>query len=317
MAEPLIIDTHMHVYESKEAGDQQKSSYNGGWEFDDPRRGPPYSHYHGDVAEALDAMKEGGVSRAAIVNLDRSLTDRHVKIAELPEGLSETDRAKAIREIDEVTAESLKRSNIWFCGLAKDHPQLVPYIGIDPWVMRPEDAQAHLRDMVENHGARGIKLHSPIQRFYMADKRMWPVYQTCVELGLGIVAHSGRAQGVDQYGDPQAFAEVLGAFPDLKLVMAHMGNGAWCQTREIAETYANAVFDCCELMEWIGAPSAPTVDQLAQLIKDIGPERVMMASDFPWWAPTNCVERIMDFPILSKEEKEGILGANAVRILGI
>ena len=70
-------------------------------------------------------------------------------------------------------------------------------------------------------------------------------------------------------------------------------------------------------MEWIGAPSAPTVDQLAQLIKDIGPERVMMASDFPWWAPARCVERIMDFPILSKEEKEGILGANAARILGI
>ena len=149
--------------------------------------------------------------------------------------------------------------------------------------MTPEDAAAHLRDMVESHGARGIKLHAPIQRFFMGDKRMWPVYQTCVELGLGIVVHSGKAQGEDQYGDPQAFAEVLGAFPDLKLVLAHMGNGAWRQTKEIAEAYPNAVFDCCELMEWAGAgaPNAPSVDQLAQLIKDVGPERVMLASDFP------------------------------------
>ena len=317
MAGPLIIDTHIHVYESKEAGEQQKAAYNGGWEFDDPRRGPPYSRYHGDVAEALEAMEEAGVSRAGIVNLDRSLTDRQQKITQLAEGLSETERTKAVREIDEAAAERLKQSNTWFCGLAKDHPQLAPHICIDPWVMTPEEAQAHLQDMAENHGARGIKLHSVIQRFYMADKRMWPVYQTCVELGLSVVAHSGRARGVDQYGDPQAFAGVLEAFPELKLVMAHMGNGAWRQTKEIADAYPNAIFDCCELMEWIGAPNAPTTQQLAQLIKDVGPERVMMASDFPWWSPAHCVERIMDFPILSNEEKEGILGANAVRLLGI
>ena len=317
MADPVIIDTHMHVYPSKEEGAQAKASYNGGWEFDDPRSGPPYTHYDGDVADALDALEEGKVSRAVIVNLYRSLRRRHDRVAELPEGLSESQRNQAIREINETVAKGLKESNVWFCGLGQENPQLVPYISVDPWIMSPEESQGHLRDMVENHGARGIKLHSPVQRFYMADKRMWPVYQTCVELGLGIVAHSGRARGDEQHSDPRAFAEVLGAFPDLKLVMAHMGNGAWRQTQEIAEAYPNAVFDCCELMEWIGAPTAPTVHQLAQLIKDIGPERVMLASDFPWWDPAHCVERVMDFPILSREEKEAILGANAVRILGI
>ena len=43
----------------------------------------------------------------------------------------------------------------------------------------------------------------------------------------------------------------------------------------------------------------------------------MMGSDFPWYDLDHTVERIMELPVLSNEEKEGILGANAVRILGL
>ena len=136
-------------------------------------------------------------------------------------------------------------------------------------------------------------------------------------MGLPIICHSGPDRGGAHYAEPRAFGRMLGEFPDLKVVLAHMGGGTWHQAPEIAQTYPNAYFDCCEIIEWTGGSDAPTDQQLARLISDIGPERVMMGSDFPWYDLDHSVERVMELPILSQEEKEGILGANAVKILGL
>ena len=43
----------------------------------------------------------------------------------------------------------------------------------------------------------------------------------------------------------------------------------------------------------------------------------MMGSDFPWYDLDDTSERVMELPLLSKEEKESILGANAVRLLSL
>ena len=85
----------------------------------------------------------------------------------------------------------------------------------------------------------------------------------------------------------------------------------------MADAFPNALFDTSEITEWHGAPLAPTQKELARLIQDIGPYRVMMGTDFPWWDPIDCVERVMDLPFLAQEEKEAILGETAVRLLGI
>ena len=53
------------------------------------------------------------------------------------------------------------------------------------------------------------------------------------------------------------------------------------------------------------------------MIRNVGPHRVMMGSDFPWYDLDHTVDRVMSLPVLSEEEKSGILGSNAVRILGL
>ena len=42
-----------------------------------------------------------------------------------------------------------------------------------------------------------------------------------------------------------------------------------------------------------------------------------MGSDFPWYDLDRTVEQVMALPVLSEEEKEGMLGAYAVEALGI
>ena len=315
MAQPVIIDVHMHLYRYRHQAILDKANYQI-WEYGD-KRDVRFSDYVGDLDDALKAIDEAGVSKAVVVNLFASSLAREHAISELSEDLDGEGREKAIREIDGSMGERLKESNAWVCGVGRTHPQIVPFIAVDPEALSVQGAQDHLREMVERHGAKGIKVHPPLQQFYMNDVRMLPIYETCMELDIPVLAHSGPSRGNEQYGEPSAFAEVLGAFPRLRVVLAHMGGGAWRQLREIADAYPNVCFDCCEIIQWTGGSNAATERELAQLIHDVGPERVMMGSDFPWYDLDHNVERVMELPLLSKEEKEAILGANALKLLGL
>ena len=316
MAGPLKIDSHMHIYPTREEGLRQKAGGYVVWEYGD-KPDVRFSHYGGDLEDSLEAIDKSGFSKALVVNLFTVSRARQHAISGLPEGLDAYERRQAISNIASTMAERLREFNIWACDLVKPHPQLVPFIAADPGALPGEEGAAHVRDMVENHGARGIKFHPVVQQFHMADRRMWPIYRTCQELGIPIVAHSGPARGGEPYAEPRAFGETLKVFPELKLVLAHMGGGTWQQSLEIARPYANAFFDCCEIIEWTGASNSPSDRQLARLIKDVGPQRVMLGSDFPWYDLDHTVERVMELPVLSSEEKEAILGANAARIIGL
>ncbi len=315
MMRPVLVDCHMHLFESKAAGERLKASYEI-WEYGRHPAGVRFSRYGGDIDDATKAMAEAGYHHAVAVNLFAVDLAREEAIAALPAELQGPDRERAIAEIDATMGERLKGFNRWACDLVVGKP-ITPFVAVDPWALSPQEGVEHLRDLAENHGARGIKLHPVVQRFAANDPRMQPIYRACAELGLVVLSHSGTARGTQQYGEPRAFAEVLRGFPDLTLVLAHMGGGSWKQTLEYAGAFPNACFDCCEIVEWVGAPNAPTEADLARLIKEIGPHRVMLGTDFPWYDLDRTVERVMALPALSREEKEGILGANAVRILGL
>ena len=316
MAAPVLIDTHMHIYPTKDHGHRQKGGGYVVWEYGDKPE-LSFSKIGGDLEDALSEIKRNSFTKTVVVNLFSAPGERFHEVSKLGEGASEAEKQKVIDEINSTLKGRLMEFNKWGCGITKGHPELVPYITADPNILTGDENRAHIRDMVENHGARGIKLHPVVQEFSMSDERMWPVYETCVELGIPIVAHSGPARGGEKYGIPQAFAGVLKAFPDLTMVLAHMGGGTWQQSLEIAQTYPNAYFDCCEIMEWMNAPSAPTPQQMGETIKAIGTDRVFMGSDFPWYDLDHSVDLVSEMPGLSAEQKEAVLGQNAISVLNL
>jgi len=313
MAEPVMVDTHVHFFGDNKQYLLSRATYEV-WEYG-PKENVRFSTYGGDPEDILKAIDAAGASKAVMVNLFAVSRVRDRAIADLPEGLDKYQKEEAISKIGAGMGERLKSSNVWCCHVAEKYPQLVPFIATDPSVLGVKEAQDHILEMVEQHGAKGIKVHQGLQRFYMHDERMLPICRLCTEMDIPILAHSGPLRDTEQYAEPRAYAEVLKTFPELRLVLAHMGGGAWRQTLEIARAYPNVYFDCSEIIEWTGAPNAPTDRELAHLIQDVGSERVMMGSDFPWYDIGYCAKRIMELPLLSKEQKESILGANAIRIL--
>lgn len=315
MADPIKVDSHVHLYRSLEEGILEKDGYQV-WEYG-TRENTHESNAKGTVTEILKAMEHAEVAKAIVVNLFIVREREQKRISKLLPGLSAAERNKAVREARREVLEDFCDFNRWACETAREHSQLVPFIGIDLHAFSGERAAAHVRDMVENHAAKGVKLHGAAQGYNMSDERLWPMYAACQELSVPIIAHSGPDRGGEGFAEPQAFGRMLRAFPTLTVVLAHMGGATWEQASEIAHTYPNAFFDCCEIIEWTGGSKAPTEQELTRLIKDVGPERVMMGSDFPWYDLDHTVGRVMELPLLSVEEKEGILGANAVRILAL
>ncbi len=310
-----IVDAHMHIYESKEQGLRNKTNYQI-WEYGrkDSQR---YSNFGGDLEDALSAMRDAGYDHGVVVNLFAVGRERDAAVNKLAAELLGEDRKRAIAEIDATMGDRLKKSNLGICDQLKDLPNLTPFVAADPWALSPAEGVAHLRDMVENHGAKGIKVHPILQQFDMNDARMHPIYQACIDLDIAVVAHSGPGKMGDTFAEPQAFAPVLNAFPRLKLVLAHMGGGAWKQTLALAQAYPQAMFDLCEVIGWVNGSNAPNWYQFAQLIQEIGAERVLGGTDFPWYDLDRTVGEIAALPGLATEQKEMILGENAIRVFGL
>lgn len=288
MTVPLIVDTHLHLYRTAEEGEASKSGYEI-WEYG-PNPDVRFSARPGDYASAVDALENSGTSYAVVTNL-----------------------LDAIRP-GVAPGEDLVAFNRWLCDdVAANDSRFIPLIAVDPRYLSVEANVAHVEEMAADHGACGIKLHPPLQRLDFADRAIWPIIEVCSRLDLVIVSHSGPSRDGSGLGEPQAFRPILDAFPSLRIVLAHMGGAAWRQLPGIARDYPHVQFDLCEIVEQLGAPRAPSPGELSALIRNVGVERVMMGSDFPWYDIDHTVERVLSLPGLSADEARLILGDNAVR----
>ena len=315
MADFILVDAHVHLYRTQEEGHREKTGYQV-WEYGD-QADVHETDCVGTVGELLDQMTTTGISKAVVVNLFSAQVNRQIAIEALPDKLTESERDRRLADIDAGIREDIISFNRWNCDIAIQNPGLVPFIGADVNALPGNQCAEHIRDMIENHAAAGVKLHGAFQGFDMSDERLWPTYQVCQELDIPIIAHAGPDRDSNGFAEPRAFARMLKSFPQLRVVVAHLGGGTWNQTLEIAQAFDNAYFDCCEINEWTQSTHGPSDQQLAQLIRDIGTDRVMMGSDFPWYDLDHSIDRVFSLPLLSMEEKERIVGANAVDILGL
>jgi predicted TIM-barrel fold metal-dependent hydrolase len=314
MTEPVKVDVHMHLYETPQSGEWWKAGYEI-FEYGE-KDGVTFTDYAGTVDDAVAALEKAGFAHGIAVNLLSIDLFRQEALDLMPADQAPEVRQMAAAKIDEAMPERFRAFNRWLVDSLASVPQITPFVGVDPTALSPEENVAHLREMAER-GAKGIKLHPVVQAFEPGDPRMGPVYEACREMDLTVLSHTGTAKGGTTYAEPDGFAAVASDFPGLRILLAHLGGGRWQQTAELAAAFPDLIFDCCEILEWTGAPNAPTREQLASLIREVGADRVMLGTDFPWYDLDHTVELVMDLPLLSDEEKEGILGANAVRHLGL
>ncbi len=298
-----FVDLHTHTYPRPEIGRQAMA-------------GEGWSPYSGTVAELREAMAHGGIAGAVMANLTPIPEMRDAALGRLPAGLSDAERADAEGRIRDELRGRLVRRNRWTLEAAAADPALIPFVGLDPSVMTP----AELRDEVEacaEAGARGVKLHPIVQRLAPGTAALWPVYELCQELGLPVLFHSGflGRSAWNAYARPSAFADVLEAFPDLRVVLAHLGRGHFDEAVALAERFPQVVFDTCAVITAAAVPWRLGDGEAVALLGRLGVERVCFGSDYPWFDPAADAARVAALPGLSAGERAAILGQNARRVL--
>lgn len=292
MPDPLVVDVHVHVF--AEADDPMRDGYEI-WEYGE-RSDVEFGERRGTVDDLLDSLVDSPCGHCVILGMFVPEVEIGSAGPSLP--------------------ERLRAYNQWILATANKSPRITPLVAADPSVLGGRAGGEHLR-LAAEQGARGIKVHPVVQRFLPDDPRMTETYAVCEELGLTVLSHSGKSRAAPQWADPFAFSAVMEAHPRLHLLLAHLGGASWHQIREFAAAYPTVSFDLCEIIAWTGAPGAPTSDELGRLIRDIGAERVLFGTDFPWYEVDRTIDQLMDLPHLSDEQRRGILGENAVRRMGL
>jgi len=314
MSEPLKIDTHIHLYSSREEGAWWKAGYEI-WEYGE-RDGVCFSDDTGTLEETVAALGRGGFGHGVVLNLFSAGLFRQYYESTLPPDVSAAERERALAEFHATISDRYLAFNRWLMDTLAGVPTISGFVAMDPWVLPPKRNVEHLREMAER-GARGVKLHPVVQQFDANDPRLHPVYRACAEMGLVVLSHTGPARDGESFAEVPAFAPMLAEFPELTVVLAHLGGAKWRDTLAVARAFPNVAFDLCEIIEWMGAPHAPTAEELAILIRDLGPERVVLGSDYPWYEPAHSAELVLSLPVLSQAEKNAILGENAARLLSL
>ncbi len=198
--------------------------------------------------------------------------------------------------------------NSWAKEIMSD--KIYPFGSVHP---DAEDALDEL-DRIKESGLYGVKLHPDYQNFFADDEKVFPIYQKCSELGLMIVFHGGYdpLSPNEIHGTPKAFAEIHKNFPNLTMILAHLG-GMYCWKQVeciIAGTDGNIYLDVSCIAGEIG------MGILKRIIEKHGADRILFASDCPWDNPANEIKMIEELDICS-EDKEKIFYKNAVKLLGI
>ncbi len=106
LANPLIIDCHMHLYPSKAKAAWARGDYEV-WEYgvkDDVNS----CKFAGDVDDGLAALQEARAEKGVVVNLFGIDMARDEAVSELPGEMSPEERAREIEAIDASIGERLR-----------------------------------------------------------------------------------------------------------------------------------------------------------------------------------------------------------------
>jgi|GEM_PF-2211264 len=219
--------------------------------------------------------------------------------------------------------------NKWLGKIQRENPKLVCFGGV-----HPDDPSCldEFDRMTGDYGLKGMKLVPCMQHFRLNDRRLFPVYEEAEAEGMPILVHTGGdpVPGAEMFGHPRDIGEIAAAFPRLTIIMAHMGVPFFDETKEIMRKHQNVyadlsfavVFEEVLAFSRLHRMDLPFLtrefwkETISTLIGEIGYERVLFGSDFPFIKPSAALDEFLKLPI-PDGKKEMILWKNAEEILGL
>jgi predicted TIM-barrel fold metal-dependent hydrolase len=213
---------------------------------------------------------------------------------------------------NDATAEFVRAYPDKLIGFLSVHPH-------DPRCL--EEMERSVSDL----GLRGIKLGPNYQNFDPLGEEAFRVYARAQELGLPIVFHTGTSpvQMADlDYAHPRHFDRVAIAFPDLKIVLAHMAHPWQSTTIAVIRKHPNVYADVSALFyrPWSFYNCMRLAEEWGVLHK------LLFGSDYLVTTPQENIDALRDpnrilegtqLPRVSEAALEEIIHRDSLTLLGL
>jgi predicted TIM-barrel fold metal-dependent hydrolase len=197
------------------------------------------------------------------------------------------------------TLEEARETNRWIARVTQRHPELSGF------AIAPTDGDEGtgqlLEDAIKRLKLRGIGELFPSENL----KGLQVIFDVASKLDVPVV--------LDDY-DWDLHSEwlegVLPSFPELKLIVPHVGHG-FRQMIRIINDFKNVYTDVSMEIHYFEA-------RAAKVISEVGADKFLFGSDFPGtcWTPHDDIIRTERLP-LPEEDIEKILGLNARGLLNL
>jgi predicted TIM-barrel fold metal-dependent hydrolase len=204
---------------------------------------------------------------------------------------------------------------------AKYPDKVIGFGAIDPGV----DPIGETLDEIVHLKLRGVKLGPIYQNIHPTDPRMMRVYAFCEANRLPIMIHQGATfvrTGPLKYALPIQLEDVAIAFPDLKMIIAHLGHPWIAETIVLIRKHPNVFSDISALhyRPW-------QFYNALILAKEYGVlDKILFGSDYPFTTPEAQMEGLRNInhftegtnlPRLTPAEIEGLIYSPTLKCLGL
>ncbi|MFO7794527.1 MAG: amidohydrolase family protein [Promethearchaeati archaeon] len=205
--------------------------------------------------------------------------------------------------------------NEWIHEFALSHKNAIPFGCV--W---PEDKNRfdYIKKIFDVYGFQGIKIQPLVQKFYPFDERLDKIYKLIVDRGKWVTIHAGTAPYRNKYVGYKNFVKLIKRYPNMNIIVAHMGAFEYQKFLQILNKYENLYLDTTMIF----IPDnifperkvkQPTKEQLISY-----QDRILFGSDFPNipYEYKYSTQGLLEFD-LSRNFYENIFFNNAKKIFQI
>jgi predicted TIM-barrel fold metal-dependent hydrolase len=187
------------------------------------------------------------------------------------------------------------------------YDNLISYISIHPLSFGKKEK---LKKLIAK-GAKGIKIHLPLQMIKPLSKAGYKMYKLANEFKLPILLHSGHSPMAPEwhrrYTSLDDYEKIIRSFPDITFILVHAAIDDYRRASELGKKYDNVY------LELSGQPPAA----IREIINIMGSDKLIFGSHWPFYPIALSLAKVLLATENNGEIREKILSLNAQNLLKV
>ena len=203
--------------------------------------------------------------------------------------------------------------NQWAVGFAEDTPDCLHTATFFP---EPQ-ATAYVTEAI-TAGTQVFKVHIQVGNYDPNDPLLDEVWGLIEDAGVPVVIHCGSGPVSGQFTGPEPIAKLLGRYPRLVLIVAHMGMPEYSAFLDLAEQFEQVRLDTTMAFTPFVEETMPFPTSETDRLKALG-EHILFGSDFPNipYGYAEAIHHLIDLSGVDDTWRRNVLHDNAAKLFGL